>query len=101
VLPKDFHLQFVLQQEFNEIYDQKAYNALREKYHATYLPTVYDKVKVDITKEEQAIKKSWKAWLLTLFWSIWPLAGLYGFYKAFRGGDYLLPKASKKTKKTD
>jgi len=72
---------------------------LREKYHATYLPTVYDKVKVDITKEEEAIKESWVARFSTHFRSIWPLAGLYGVYKAFRGGDYLLPKASKQTKK--
>lgn len=25
-----------------------------------------------------------------IFWSIWPLSGLYGLYKVLIGGDYLL-----------
>jgi Delta24-sterol reductase len=73
------------EEEFDEIYNRSEYDALREKYHATYLPTVYDKVKVDVEKEKKG-----------LFWRIWPLAGLYGIYKAMRGGDYLLPKTSRK-----
>lgn len=86
---------YYTEQEFDEIYNREKYDALRSKYHATYLPTVYDKVKVDVTAERRA-KESWKGWLLALFWSIWPLAGLYGVYKAMRGGDYLLPKTSKR-----
>ncbi|TVY15101.1 Delta(24)-sterol reductase, partial [Lachnellula arida] len=89
---------YYTEEEFNDIYNRKEYDALREKYHASYLPTVYDKVKVDIAKEEQAARESWAAWLAMLFWSIWPLAGLYGLYKTVRGGDYLLPRASKKTR---
>lgn len=89
---------YYTEEEFNEIYNRKEYDALREKYHASYLPTVYDKVKVDITKEDRAVRESWVAFLSMLVWSIWPLAGLYGVYKAFRGGDYLLPKVSKKTR---
>jgi Delta24-sterol reductase len=73
------------EEEFDEIYDRSEYDALREKYRATYLPTVYDKVKVDIEQEKTG-----------LFWSIWPLAGLFGVYKAMRGGDYLLPKTPTK-----
>ena len=87
---------YYTEKEFYEIYNRKEYDALREKYHASYLPTVYDKVKVDIAKEERVVRESWAAWLAMLFWSIWPLAGLYGVYKAFRGGDYLLPKVSRK-----
>jgi delta24-sterol reductase len=34
-----------------EIYNREEYGALRVRYHATYLPTVYDKVKVDLSKE--------------------------------------------------
>lgn len=67
--------------EFNEIYNREEYDLLREKYRATYLPTVYDKVKVDVEKEKGA-----------LFHGVWPLAGLYGVYKVIRGGDYLLSK---------
>ena len=86
---------YYTEQQFNEIYNGDEYNALREKYHATYLPTVYEKVKVDNRKEQQAMRESWRLWLLALFWSIWPLSGLYGVYKAMLGGDYLLPKKSK------
>jgi len=63
-------------------------------FEANYLPTVYDKVKVDIAAEQRA-QESWVGWLLALFWSIWPFAGLYGVYTAMRGGDYLLPRTSK------
>jgi Delta24-sterol reductase len=80
--------------EFWKIYDRKDYDALRVKYHATYLPTIYDKVKVDIIAERTAINGSWILWLLALFWSIWPLSGLYGVLQAVIGGDYLLPPKS-------
>jgi delta24-sterol reductase len=72
------------EEEFDEIYNRKEYDVLRGKYKATYLPTVYDKVRVDIEKGP-------------LFHGVWPLAGLYGVYKAIRGGDYLLPKSSSKS----
>jgi delta24-sterol reductase len=83
---------YYTEEEFWSIYDRKEYDALRTKYHATYLPSVYDKIKVDIAREEKAANESWVVWLLALFWSIWPLSGLYGVYKAWMGGDYLLPK---------
>jgi Delta24-sterol reductase len=83
---------YYTEEEFWSIYDRREYDALRTKYHATYLPSIYDKVKVDVTAEEKAIRESWVVWLLALFWSIWPLSGLYGVYKAWMGGDYLLPK---------
>lgn len=66
---------------------------------ATYLVTVYDKVKVDVSVERQELE-TWKGWLLAFFWSIWPLAGLYGVYKAYCGGDYLLSKVSATERKT-
>lgn len=86
---------YYTEDEFNDIYDRKAYDALRTKYNATHLPSVYDKVKVDFTAEQKALKESLAVWLLALFWSIWPLSGLYGVYKAVIGGDYLLPKTSR------
>ncbi|RDW64037.1 hypothetical protein BP5796_10539 [Coleophoma crateriformis] len=87
---------YYTEEEFNNIYNRERYDALRKKYHAQYLPTVYDKVKVDIAKEQEAIDESWMLWLLTLFWSIWPLAGLYGVLHTMIKRDYLLPRRYKK-----
>ncbi len=83
------------EKEFWDMYDRQSYDALRSKYHATYLPNIYDKVKVDVEAEEKAIRESWIVWLLAIFWSIWPLSGLYGVYKAAVGGDYLLPREAR------
>jgi Delta24-sterol reductase len=83
---------YYTEDEFWAIYGRKEYDALRTKYHATYLPNLYDKVKVDVSAEEKAIQATLIAWLSALFWSIWPLSGLYGVYKAWMGGDYLLQK---------
>lgn len=80
------------EEEFWEMYDRKSYDALRAKYQATYLPNIYEKVKVDVEGEEKAMRESWVVYLLAIFWSIWPLSGLYGVYKATFGGDYLLPR---------
>lgn len=91
---------FYTEEEFWSIYDQKDYEVLREKYHASHLPSIYDKVKVDFDAEQQAISASWKLWLWTLIWSIWPLSGLYGVLAALRGGDYLLPRASRQQAKS-
>ena len=81
---------YYTEEEFWGIYNKKEYDTLREKYGAQYLPSVYDKVKV---KEEET-DGSLLAWLVVLFWSIWPLSGLYGVYKAFMGGEYLMQKKS-------
>ena len=80
--------------EFWDIYPRDKYDALRERYGATHLPSVYDKVKVDIEAEERALRASWRARLAWRFWNIWPPRGLYGYYKAARGGDYLLTSAA-------
>ena len=85
---------YYTEEEFWSIYDRKEYNALRAKYNATYLPSVYDKVKVDFAAEQKGIKESWIAWFLAIFWSIWPLSGLYGVFWATIGGEYLLPRES-------
>ena len=85
---------YYTEDEFWNNYDRKSYDALRWKYSASYLPSVYDKVKVDVDAEEAAIHDSWIAWLLAFFWCIWPFRGLYGVYKAIIGGDYLLQKTN-------
>jgi hypothetical protein len=58
---------YYTEEEFNEIYNREEYNKLREKYHATYLPSVYDKVRVDIEKEERTKRESWWKRVLAIF----------------------------------
>lgn len=82
---------YYTEEEFWSHYDRKSYDAVRQKYGATWMLSVYDKVKVDIEGEDQELQK-WIPWLLSLFWRIWPLRGLYGVLKTILGGDYLLKK---------
>lgn len=69
--------------EFWAIYDRAWYDALRVKYHATTLPSVYDKVKIDLDAQRRRSVSG--------IWAVWPLSGLYGVAKAMLGSDYLLP----------
>lgn len=81
------------EKEFWEIYDRKWYEELREKYDATSLPTVYEKVRVDKKQDE---RRGARARLAHAFWSIWPLSAVYGIVCAglFKdiGRDWLLSK---------
>jgi hypothetical protein len=67
--------------------------ALRAKDNATYLPSVYDKVKVvDVAAVKRSLRESWLAWLLALFGGIRSLNGIYGVLHAVSGVEYLLPR---------
>ncbi|ORY68514.1 uncharacterized protein BCR38DRAFT_335181 [Pseudomassariella vexata] len=74
---------YYTEEEFWNIYDRASYDALRAKYSATYLPSVYDKVKVDLGSNGRATRPCW---------GIRPFQGLYGVWRACWGGDYLLAK---------
>jgi hypothetical protein len=87
---------YYTEDEFWTIYDRNEYDALRAKYHATYLPNLYDKGKVDIDAEEKAGRTPLTVWLSALFWSIWPLSGLYGVYKAWKGGESAIISSRRK-----
>ncbi|KAI1177974.1 hypothetical protein F4777DRAFT_539948 [Nemania sp. FL0916] len=64
---------------------REAYEVLREKYRATSLPSVYDKVKVS-PEDEDAAARGWKPAVKAL----WPVGGLYGIWRGIRSKDYLL-----------
>ena len=51
---------FYTEDEFWEIYERGWYDALRKKYHAEGLPTIYDKVK---SAGEFKAMSEWKGWL--------------------------------------
>ncbi|OCL01607.1 FAD-binding domain-containing protein [Glonium stellatum] len=82
---------YYTEDEFWTIYDRKWYDELRTKYHANSLPTVYDKVKVDLSSLQRE-GESWGAWMYRKAWDVWPISGVYGVVRAAIGGDYLLAK---------
>ncbi|KAI1337027.1 FAD binding domain-containing protein [Xylariaceae sp. FL0016] len=72
--------------EFWDAYGgREEYEALRRKYKATSLPSVYDKVKVK-TEGPARSGSAWKAWLKAR----WPVGGLYGILKSIQSKDYFL-----------
>lgn len=85
---------YYTEDEFWSVYDKKHYDSLREKYHASYLPDLYQKVRVDLTPGNTAAL-GWKAWLKSVLWEMWPVSGLYGVYKAWRGGEYFIRKSKR------
>ncbi|KAJ5201791.1 uncharacterized protein N7498_006454 [Penicillium cinerascens] len=95
---------YYTEDEFWAIYNKPRYDALREKYHAQHLPTLYDKVRVRPTDlpgvHRGELGSGWKGFVKRGLWDVWPFCGLYGVYKAWRGGNYLLQK-EKHEKKSD
>ncbi|KAF1842269.1 FAD-binding domain-containing protein [Cucurbitaria berberidis CBS 394.84] len=92
---------YYTEQEFWEIYNEKKYKELRNRYHAQSLPSVYDKVKVDLQgvaggKAMAKKRETWSEWAYERFWRTWPLGGLYGVASATKGllieSDFLLKK---------
>jgi delta24-sterol reductase len=86
---------YYIEGEFWDTYDEKKYIELRRRYHAEILPSVYDRVKVDLQgvaggKREKREKRGksvedWKEWAYNRFWETWPLGGLYGVASATKG----------------
>ncbi|KAI3319256.1 FAD-binding domain-containing protein [Xylariaceae sp. AK1471] len=77
---------YYTQAEFWKLYDKQWYDDLRKRYWAESLPTIYDKVKVDMKKQEQNL--TWGGWLK----SFWPIPGVLGVIAAIQSKDYLLHK---------
>ncbi|KAI0399912.1 hypothetical protein F4802DRAFT_587574 [Xylaria palmicola] len=80
---------FYTEDEFWRSYDRPAYDAVRARYRADHLPSVYDKVRVDEAAKRRAAEQTRMPRFLR---DRRPFQGLYGVYKAWRGGDYLLQK---------
>jgi len=82
---------YYTEDEFWQIYDRDWYEALRKKYHAEYLPNVWQKIRVNVEKERRELKISWKLRILRL----WPMAGIWGVWKGIRSGDWRIPRMLK------
>ncbi|KAG9233845.1 hypothetical protein BJ875DRAFT_463141 [Amylocarpus encephaloides] len=72
-------------QEFWELYDHRWYDELRNKYQAMTLPTVHEKVKIDVARHQNM-----RVSVLGKISASWPVAGFMGIFYAIRSGDYLL-----------
>lgn len=81
---------YYTEDEFWAHYDRPAYEAVRARYGAGYLPSVYDKVRVDVEAEEAARARTWRTRMSARVWAAWPLRGLYGVAAATVGAEYLL-----------
>ncbi|CAI6336165.1 unnamed protein product [Periconia digitata] len=89
---------YYTEDEFWKLYDEEKYKRLRKQYHAQGLPSVYEKVRVDLkgvagpaaTRDPE----TWGAWASRRFWQTWPMGGLYGVASATKGlvveSDFLL-----------
>jgi hypothetical protein len=78
------------EQEFWNMYDRKWYDGLRQKYNATTLPSVYDKVKIDVEADRKERQESWGRKIR----SISPLGGLWGIKEAIKSKEYQIHRNS-------
>ncbi|KAF2453448.1 FAD-binding protein [Lineolata rhizophorae] len=81
---------YYAEDEFWRQYDRGWYEGLRRKYHATTLPSVHQKVRIDVEADRRERAESWGRWAR----SFWPVGGLWGIKKAIASGDYLLARNS-------
>jgi FAD/FMN-containing dehydrogenase len=61
------------------------YDDLRRKYHGESLPTMWDKITVNVERERERRKNDWRTKVL----AVWPLGGAYSIWKAIQSKDYL------------
>ena len=83
---------YYTEDEFWQQFDRKWYEDLRTKYDATSLPSVYDKVKVDVEAEKKAESEKSTAGRLMM---AWPFGGYYGIKKAIESRTYIAARKSK------
>ncbi|KAF3901594.1 hypothetical protein ABW21_db0204091 [Orbilia brochopaga] len=76
---------YYTEDEFWNMYDKKWYDSLREKYRATGLPSVYDKVRYVAEDAGAAADKSFEEKLR----AAWPASGLYGIKEAIASRLYV------------
>jgi delta24-sterol reductase len=81
---------FYTEDEWWQVYDKPRYEALRHKFNASSLPSIWDKVKDRGRKED--VGTGWQGVLKRVVKSNSFSSGLYGIYKAMRGGDYMLKR---------
>lgn len=75
------------EEKFWSIYPRKAMEELRQKYHATHLPDLFQKVRVrDADTDSQSLGRG--------IWQTLRMDGAYGLLHTFFGKEYLLSSGS-------
>ncbi|KAK0100545.1 hypothetical protein ONS95_007005 [Cadophora gregata] len=77
--------------EFWSQFDRPWYEALRAKYKAQGLPSVYEKVKVDVGGEVTA---GTEMSLAEKMRTMWPFGGFYGIWMAIKSRSYVAARKS-------
>ncbi|KXT13316.1 hypothetical protein AC579_7224 [Pseudocercospora musae] len=72
--------------EFWKDFDRSWYESLRKKYHATSLPSVWEKVHVDLQADKKATES---AGLLKKLENVWPVPGIVGLRRSIQSKDYV------------
>ncbi|KAK4250718.1 hypothetical protein C7999DRAFT_28801 [Corynascus novoguineensis] len=80
---------FYSEDEFWRLYDRTWYEGLRDKYHATSLMSIYEKIGRSAAGDHDA-----RGWLQTAR-EMWPVGGLVGMWRAVRSGDINLHRSAK------
>ncbi|KAK4554278.1 hypothetical protein LTR86_008486 [Recurvomyces mirabilis] len=78
---------YYTEEEFWSQFDKSSYDALRDKYHASSLATIYEKVHVKHGKggSDEELDKTWTQ----LLFDMWPVSGLYGLTKSIESREYM------------
>lgn len=82
---------FYTEDEWWQLYDKDKYEALRRKFGATGLPSIWEKVR-DRGRKKEEFGTGVKGFMRRVVKGNALLSGFYGVYKAVRGGDYMLKK---------
>ena len=77
---------FYTEEEFWRLYDREWYEDLRERYHATNLVSIYDKI-----RKSGVGARGWAQTIMEL----WPVGGIFGMLRAVRSGDISLHRNAK------
>lgn len=77
--------------EFWSQFDRPWYEALRAKYKAQGLPSVYEKVKVEVGDEGKTVTELSLAEKMR---TMWPFGGFYGIWMAIKSKSYVAARKS-------
>lgn len=80
-----YGVNFHSEEDYWRQFDRKWYDGLREKYHASWMPSIYDKAVTDPKDVERRVENlSFKEWLRLYI----PGRTIHAFYSAWRSGAW-------------